>query len=44
MIGASRGTVTRLFASFKKKQLIEVHGSTLVIKDKRGLEALVGAQ
>jgi CRP-like cAMP-binding protein len=43
MIGASRETVTRLFVSFKKKQLIEVHGSTLLIKNKAGLEALVGA-
>ena len=43
MIGASRETVTRLFASFKKKQLIEVHGSTLTIKSKAGLEKLVEA-
>jgi len=43
IIGASRETVTRLFASFKKKQLIEVHGSTLLIKNKAGLEALVEA-
>jgi CRP-like cAMP-binding protein len=43
MIGASRETVTRLFASFKKKNLIEVHGSTLLIKNKAGLEALVEA-
>jgi CRP/FNR family cyclic AMP-dependent transcriptional regulator len=44
MIGASRETVTRLFASFKKKHLIEVHGSTLVIKNKADLEKLVGLQ
>src|ERR1700687_3837669 len=42
MIGASRETVTRLFASFKKKKLIEVHGSSLVIKSKGGLETLLG--
>ena len=41
MIGASRETVTRLFARFKKKQLIEVHGSTLIIKSKAGLEKIV---
>lgn len=41
IIGASRETVTRLFARFKKKQLIEVHGSTLIIKSKAGLEKLV---
>jgi CRP/FNR family transcriptional regulator, cyclic AMP receptor protein len=38
MIGASRETVTRLFASFKRKQLIEVHGSSLLIKNKAALE------
>ena len=38
MIGASRETVTRLFADFKKKQLLQVKGSTLVIRDKSGLE------
>jgi len=41
MIGCSRETVTRLFASFKKSQLLEVHGSTVVIKNKPGLEELV---
>ena len=40
MIGASRETVTRLFAEFKRKKLIEVHGSTLVITNKAGLEQL----
>jgi CRP/FNR family cyclic AMP-dependent transcriptional regulator len=44
IIGASRETVTRLFASFKKKRLIEVHGSALVIKNKADLEKLVGLQ
>ena len=43
MIGASRETVTRLFASFKKNQLIEVHGSTLTIRSRTGLEKLVEA-
>ena len=41
MVGASRETVTRLFASFKKKKLIEVRGSTLVIKNKAELEKMV---
>ena len=41
MIGVSRETVTRLFAGFKRKQLIEVHGSTLVITDKAGLQKLL---
>ena len=43
MIGASRETVTRLFADFKKKQLVQVKGSTLVIHDKAALESLAGA-
>ncbi len=41
MIGASRETVTRLFADFKKKKLLEVKGSSFTIKDKNGLEQLV---
>ena len=40
MIGSSRETVSRLFASFKQKQLIEVHGSTLIISSRSNLEAL----
>lgn len=41
LIGTTRETVTRLFGDFKKKQLIEVKGSTLIIKDKPALEKLV---
>jgi CRP/FNR family transcriptional regulator len=41
MIGATRETVTRLLADFKKKQLLHVKGSTLLIKDKSGLERIV---
>jgi hypothetical protein len=33
--------VTRLFADFKKKQLLQMKGSTLTIKDRAGLEKLV---
>src|SRR5580693_6912112 len=43
IIGASRETVTRLFSDFKKKQLLQVKGSTIVIKNKAALEELVGA-
>ncbi len=43
MIGASRETVTRLFSDFKKKQLLQVKGSTLIIKNKAGLESVLGA-
>jgi CRP/FNR family transcriptional regulator, cyclic AMP receptor protein len=40
-IGSSRETVTRLFSDFKRKHLLEVHGSTLVITDKAGLERIL---
>ena len=43
MIGASRETVTRLFADFKKKQLLQVRGSTLIIKSKAGLESVLSS-
>jgi len=42
MIGASRETVTRLFADFKKKQLLQIKGSTLIVCNKAGLESLAG--
>jgi CRP/FNR family transcriptional regulator len=41
MIGTSRETVTRLFADFKKQQLIQLKGSTLVIRNRAALEALI---
>ena len=41
MIGSSRETVTRLLADFRKKQLLQVMGSTLVIKNKQALETIV---
>jgi CRP/FNR family transcriptional regulator, cyclic AMP receptor protein len=41
MIGASRETVTRLFADFKKKELLEVKGSTVIIRNKPGLESIL---
>jgi CRP/FNR family cyclic AMP-dependent transcriptional regulator len=41
MIGASRETVTRLFADFKKKQLLQIKGSTLIIPNKAALENLI---
>jgi len=42
-IGASRETVTRLFADFKKKQLLQVKGSSLIITYKAGLESVLGS-
>lgn len=43
MIGASRETVTRLFTDFKKKQLLQIKGSTLVLSNKEALEHLAGS-
>jgi len=40
MIGASRETVTRLLSDLRKKQLIRLEGSTLVIRNRMALEAL----
>jgi CRP/FNR family transcriptional regulator, cyclic AMP receptor protein len=41
IIGSSRETVTRLLADFKRKQLISIKGSTLMIRDKASLAAMV---
>ena len=43
MIGTSRETVSRLITGFKRKNLIELHGSTLLLTNKKGLEELVNA-
>jgi CRP/FNR family transcriptional regulator, cyclic AMP receptor protein len=43
MIGASRETVTRLFATFKKNQILQVKGSTIIIKNKAGLESVMSS-
>jgi CRP/FNR family transcriptional regulator, cyclic AMP receptor protein len=39
-IGSSRETVTRLLSDLKKKRLIRLEGTNLVIRDRTGLEAL----
>jgi CRP/FNR family transcriptional regulator, cyclic AMP receptor protein len=41
MIGSSRETVTRLLAVFGKRQILQMTGSTLGIKNKQGREAIV---
>jgi CRP/FNR family cyclic AMP-dependent transcriptional regulator len=41
MIGTTRETVSRLFSDFKKKQLLQGKGSTLVIRNKSALEKMV---
>jgi CRP/FNR family cyclic AMP-dependent transcriptional regulator len=43
LIGTSRETVTRLLGEFREKQLAQLRGSTLLIKNRAGLERLVGA-
>jgi len=43
LIGASRETVTRTLSEFKKQRTIELHGSTLILKNKQALESLVAA-
>ncbi len=41
VVGTSRETVTRLLAEFKRKGLVEVQGSRLLIAHKAGLRALL---
>jgi CRP/FNR family transcriptional regulator, cyclic AMP receptor protein len=41
MIGASRETVTRVLGDLRKKELISLKGSMLVIRNRSGLEDLV---
>jgi CRP/FNR family cyclic AMP-dependent transcriptional regulator len=41
-IGTSRETVTRILNSFKSKQLVALHGSTLTIPDKAALAEYAG--
>ena len=43
MIVTTRETVSRLFSDFKKKQLLQVKGSTLVLRNKSALEKMVHA-
>ena len=41
MIGTTRETVSRLFSEFKKKQLLQLKGSTLIIRNKSALKKIV---
>lgn len=41
MIGTTRETVTRLLSDFKRKKILEVKGSTILITNKPHLESLV---
>ena len=42
MIGASRETVTRLFADFRRRQIVSFSNNTMVVNDLRALESLAG--
>jgi CRP/FNR family transcriptional regulator len=41
IIGTTRETVSRLFSEFKKKQLMQAKGATLVIRNRFALEKIV---
>jgi len=41
MIGASRETVTRIFADFKRSNFVQIKGSSVTLKNKIGLERLL---
>ena len=43
LIGASRETVTRTLSEFKRQRTIELHGATLILKNRLALESLVAA-
>jgi len=43
MIGTTRETVSRLFSDFKKKRLLQLKGSTLIIRNKPALEKIVNS-
>jgi len=43
MIGTTRETVSRLFSDFKKKQLLQVKGATLTIRNRKALERMLQA-
>jgi CRP/FNR family transcriptional regulator, cyclic AMP receptor protein len=42
LIGTSRETVTRVLGEFREKELASLRGSTLLIRNKSGLEKLIG--
>lgn len=42
MIGTTRETVTRIFSTFRRRNLIEMKGANLFILDKKKLEAVAG--
>ena len=43
IIGTTRETVSRLFSQFKKKQLLQLKGATLIIRSRAALEKMVNS-
>ncbi len=43
IIGTTRETVSRLFSQFKKKQLLQLKGATLIIRSRAALEKIVNS-
>lgn len=43
LVGTTRETVTRTLAGFRKKNIVELKGATLIIRNKPALEQLVAA-
>jgi len=43
LIGTSRETVTRVLGEFREKEFAQLHGSTLLIRNKAALEKMIGA-
>jgi CRP/FNR family transcriptional regulator len=43
LTGTSRETITRVLSDFRKKDIVELKGSTMIIHNKPALERLVGA-
>jgi CRP/FNR family transcriptional regulator len=43
LTGTSRETITRILSEFRKKDIVELKGSTLIIHNKPALERLVAA-
>lgn len=43
LVGTSRETVTRVLGDFRKQQIAQLRGSTLLIRNKPALERLVGS-
>jgi CRP-like cAMP-binding protein len=42
-VGTSRETITRLLSEFRRNEMAELKGSTLIIRNRSALKSLVGA-